>query len=382
MKIDLQKIKIKDLVEGYKRDEESGEIIGCGGKLNIRPKYQREYVYKDKQRDEVVRTIFKGFPLNSIYWVQNGEEFEVLDGQQRTISVCDYVAGDFSVDGVYFHNLPQDRKAKFLEYALLVYVCEGSESEKLEWFRVINIAGEKLSEQELRNAVYVSAWLSDAKRRFSKRGSLAEKKGGWFLKGESLRQEFLESAIAWIAGKREDKSICKYMAKNAKESKNADELWGYFCKVIDWVEMKFPKYRKEMKGLEWGFFYNTYGELALDAGELEARVSALMKDSEVGRKSGIYAYVLSGDERFLNLRAFDENVKAQTYERQGGICANGGVEGGGQGLKRVKCPHKNEVLEIGQMEADHIIPWSKGGKTEAANCQMLCRECNRAKSDK
>ena len=369
MKIELQKIKIKALSDGYKRDEESGEIIGYSGKLNIRPAYQREYVYKDKQRDEVVRTIFKGFPLNSIYWVQNGEEFEVLDGQQRTISVCDYVAGDFSVDGVYFHNLPQDRKAKFLEYELLVYVCEGSESEKLEWFRVINIAGEKLSEQELRNAVYVSAWLADAKRRFSKRSSLAEKKGGRFLKGESLRQEFLESAIAWIARKREDKSICEYMAKNAKESKNADELWGYFCKVIDWVEMKFPKYRKEMKGLEWGFFFNQYQNKDLDSVELENEVSKLMKDDEVKNKKGIYAFVLSRNEKYLNLRAFSDAQKREIYEKQGGVCAN------------KKCMKTGHQFKIDEMEADHIIPWSKGGKTEISNCQMLCRECNRAKSD-
>lgn len=378
MKIQLQKIKIKDLTNGYKRDEESGEIIGYGGKLNIRPAYQREFVYKDKQRDNVVRTIFKDFPLNSIYWVKNGvDSYEVLDGQQRTISICDYAKGDFSVDKFFYHNLPNDKKEAFLEYELMVYVCEGEDSEKLEWFKIINIAGEKLTEQELRNAVYVSAWLSDAKRRFSKRNSLAKQKAGRYLDGDSLKQVYLETAIAWIANKRDDSAICQYMAKNAKDSKNADGLWGYFCKVIDWVEMKFPKYRKEMKGLEWGLIYNKYKDKPLDAKELESKIAELMQDSEIQRKSGIYEYVLSGDEKHLNLRAFDENIKREVYERQGGMCANSNAK-----IKGIKCPHENEVLKIEQMEADHIVAWSKGGKTTSENCQMLCRECNRAKGAK
>ena len=348
MKIELKKIKIKDLIKGYKRNEESGEIIGYDGKLNIRPAYQREFVYKDKQRDEVIRTIFKGFPLNSIYWVKNGENsykvldltiegkrkdkikndnnfYELLDGQQRTISICDYCEGDFAVDEFFYHNLTKDKKEAFLNYELMIYICEGKDSEKLEWFKVINIAGVMLTDQELRNAIYTSAWLSDAKRRFSKRNSLAEQKGGKYLKGDSLRQEFLESAIAWIVDKRDDKAICEYMAKNSKDSKNSDELWGYFCAVIDWVEMKFPKYRKEMKGLEWGFFYNKYKDKKLDAYELENKIAKLMQDSEVQKKSGIYEYLLSGDEKHLNLRAFDDNIKREVYEKQKGICTNKNV---------------------------------------------------------
>ena len=370
MKIQLQEITLCDLFVEYSRDEETGEIRGYKGKLNIRPPYQREYVYKDKQRDEVVRTVQKSFPLNSIYWVKNGDEFEVLDGQQRTISICDYIRGGFAVDGYFFHNLPADKKQAILDYKLLVYICEGQDSEKLDWFRVINIAGEKLSDQELRNAVYVSPWLSSAKQRFSKRQSLAEQKGGRYLKGESLRQDFLETAIAWIQNSRDDAKICEYMAKNAKDSKNSDELWQYFCAVIDWVEMKFPKYRGEMKGLEWGFFYNKYKDLALDATELETEIARLMEDSEVRNKGGIYLYVLSRDERHLNLRVFDKNQKREMYEKQGGICAN------------PKCRKGGKQLEITDMEADHIVPWSKGGKTDIANGQMLCRDCNREKSNK
>ncbi|ARE80427.1 HNH endonuclease family protein [Campylobacter helveticus] len=391
MQIDKTEIKIKELVAGYTRDEESSQVVAYAdssgvARLNIRPKYQREFVYKEAQRNAVIDTILKGFPLNIMYWVKNVDfgaecEYEVLDGQQRTISICEYVKGSFSIQwndkSQYFHTLSKDLQEKFLDYKLNVYVCQGSESEKLEWFKTINIAGETLTNQELRNAVYASVWLSDAKRRFSKPNGLAVQRGAKYLSGSALRQEFLESAIAWKVDSRKDEKICEYMAKNAKDSKNADELWEYFAKVIDWVEMKFEKYRKEMKGLEWGLFYNTYKDKPLDAKELESKIIELMQDDEVGNKKGVYAYVLSGDEKHLSLRAFSESVKRAVYEKQGGVCANSDGH-----IKGVKCPHENERLELEQMEADHIIPWSKGGKTEKENCQMLCVECNRAKSDK
>ncbi|RDU73683.1 DUF262 domain-containing protein [Helicobacter aurati] len=380
MQIQEYKIKIRDLVQGYSRDEESDEVVAYASedskaRLNIRPKYQREFVYKDKQRNAVIETIFKGFPLNTMYWAKNTEssaeyEYEVLDGQQRTISICEYYKGDFSVNEIYFGNLPKDKKEAFLDYELIIYICLGSDSQKLEWFRVINISGEKLTEQELRNAIYASAWLSDAKRRFSKKNSLCEQKGGKYLKGSSIRQEFLETVLAWKADKREDKAICEYMAKSAQDSKNADKLWFYFNNVIDWIEAKFPKYRKEMKGLEWGLLYNAYKDKELDKDELEEQISALMQNNEVQKKSGIYAYLLSENEKFLNLRSFDDTIKREVYEAQGGKCAN------------PKCPHKKRIFEINEMEADHIIPWSKGGKTQKTNCQMLCRECNRVKSAK
>ncbi|EOD6824010.1 HNH endonuclease family protein [Campylobacter upsaliensis] len=391
MQIDKTEIKIKELIAGYTRDEESSQVIAYAdssgvARLNIRPKYQREFVYKEAQRNAVIDTILKGFPLNIMYWVKNVDssaecEYEVLDGQQRTISICEYVKGSFSIQwndkSQYFHTLSKDLQEKFLDYKLNVYVCQGSESEKLEWFKTINIAGETLTNQELRNAVYASVWLSDAKRRFSKEKGVAVLKGAKYLNGSALRQEFLESAIAWKVDSRKDEKICEYMAKNAKDSKNADELWEYFAKVIDWVEMKFETYRKEMKGLEWGLFYNTYKDKPLDAKELESKIIELMQDDEVGSKKGVYAYVLSGDEKHLSLRAFSDSIKRAVYEKQGGVCANSDGH-----IKGVKCPHENERLELEQMEADHIIPWSKGGKTEKENCQMLCVECNRRKSDK
>ncbi|WP_270986056.1 HNH endonuclease family protein [Campylobacter upsaliensis] len=391
MQIDKTEIKIKELIAGYTRDEESSQIVAYAdssgvARLNIRPKYQREFVYKEAQRNAVIDTILKGFPLNIMYWVKNVDssaecEYEVLDGQQRTIGICEYVKGSFSIQwndkSQYFHTLSKDLQEKFLDYKLNVYVCQGSESEKLEWFKTINIAGETLTSQELRNAVYASVWLSDAKRRFSKEKGVAVLKGAKYLNGSALRQEFLESAIAWKVDSRKDEKICEYMAKNAKDSKNADELWEYFAKVIDWVEMKFETYRKEMKGLEWGLFYNTYKDKPLDAKELESKIIELMQDDEVGSKKGVYAYVLSGDEKHLSLRAFSESVKRAVYEKQGGVCANSDGH-----IKGVQCPHENERLELEQMEADHILAWSKGGKTEKENCQMLCVKCNRAKSDR
>ncbi|EOI6574677.1 HNH endonuclease family protein [Campylobacter upsaliensis] len=391
MQIDKTEIKIKELIAGYTRDEESSQIVAYAdssgvARLNIRPKYQREFVYKEAQRNAVIDTILKGFPLNIMYWVKNVDssaecEYEVLDGQQRTISICEYVKGSFSIQwndkSQYFHTLSKDLQEKFLDYKLNVYVCQGSDSEKLEWFKTINIAGETLTNQELRNAVYASVWLSDAKRRFSKEKGVAVLKGAKYLNGSALRQEFLESAIAWKVDSRKDEKICEYMAKNAIDSKNADGLWEYFAKVIDWVEMKFETYRKEMKGLEWGLFYNTYKDKPLDAKELESKIIELMQDDEVGSKKGVYAYVLSGDEKHLSLRAFSESVKRAVYEKQGGVCANSDGH-----IKGVQCPNEKQKLDIKQMEADHIIPWSKGGKTEKENCQMLCVECNRRKSDK
>ncbi|KAA6228128.1 DUF262 domain-containing protein [Campylobacter sp. LR286c] len=375
MKIDLKRITIRDLVKDYFNDEETSQVGAYSGNLNIRPKYQREFVYQEKQRNAVIETISRGFPLNSIYWVRQTEdkdspEFEVLDGQQRTISICEYYEGNFSVNERYFHNLENNEKENFLDYELMIYVCEGSDSEKLEWFRVINIAGVKLAEQELRNAIYTSAWLSDAKRRFSKRSCLAEQKGNKYISAMAIRQEILELALSWITGisyekKGDDKAICEYMAKVAKDEKNSDKLWGYFCNVIDWVEMKFPKYRKEMKGLEWGLFYNEFKDKSLDKDELEEKISALMQDDEIQSKKGIYAYALSGNEKHLNLRTFSENIKREVFEAQNGICK--------------KC---NKKCDIEQMEADHIKPWSEGGKTEKQNCQMLCKTCNRTKSNK
>lgn len=364
MKIELQKIKVKDVFSGYKDSEEEG-VVGYGGKLDIRPKYQREFVYKEKQRNAVIDTIRKEFPLNVMYWskVSNPEsefEYEILDGQQRTISFCQYMEGDFSIDNKYFHSLAADERAQIENYDLYIYICDGTDSEKLEWFKTINIAGEKLTDQELLNAVYAGPWLTDAKRHFSKTNCAAYGLAEKYMSGSTIRQEYLEKALKWISGG----NVEEYMSKHQFDD-NASELWQYFQTVIAWVQMLFPNYRKEMKGREWGEFYNKYHEQKYDAQKLEAATSLLMMDEDVTNKSGIYEYLLSGDERHLSIRAFTDNMKREAYERQEGIC-----------------PICKNRFEINEMEADHITPWSQGGRTITENCQMLCRDCNRRKSDR
>ena len=359
MKIELHNITIREVVAGYADSQENG-VVGFGGKLNIRPAFQREFVYKEKQRNAVIETVMKGFPLNVMYWVEDElGGYELLDGQQRTISICQYVNGDFSLNNRAFHNLTQTEQKQILDYKVMVYFCEGNDKEKLDWFKIINIAGEKLTDQELRNAVYTGTWLSDAKLKFSKSNCAAYLQGNKYLNGDPIRQDYLETALKWI----NDGEIEAYMAEH-QHCPNANELFFYFRSVIDWVENTFVKYRKEMKGLEWGVFYNQFKDIVIDTAELEKEIATLMADDDVTSKKGIYPYVLTRQEKYLSVRAFDNRMKRTAYEKQKGICK--------------KC---GKHFEIEQMEADHITPWSKGGKTDADNCQMLCKDCNRRKSD-
>jgi hypothetical protein len=360
MKIELKEITIRELTDGYEDNEEGG-VIAFDRKLDVRPPYQREFIYKDNQRDAVIDTITKDYPLNVMYWAEREDEsYEVIDGQQRTISICQFVEGDFAFNNRYFHNLQQDEKEQILEYKIMVYICSGEDSEKLEWFKTINIAGEKLTEQELRNAVYSGMWVSDAKRYFSKNGCPAYAIGGDYLNGTAIRQDYLESTIKWIS----NGAIEIYMAEKQNEP-NANEIWLYFQSVISWVKIVFPNYRKEMKGIDWGGLYNEFKEQSFDSKKLDGDISKLMLDEDVTKKKGIYQYILTGKEKYLNIRAFTSNQKREAYERQSGICK--------------VC---NERFEIEEMEADHITPWHKGGKTEPKNCQMLCIEDNRKKSGK
>ena len=363
--MDIKQIEVTvgEVCEGYFNDAEEG-VVGYDERLDIRPRYQREFVYTGRQRDEVIRTVMKGLPLNVMYWCRTGDDsYEVLDGQQRTISLCEYVDGSFSVDDMYFDNLPQDKRDQILGYRLFVYVCDGTDSEKLDWFRIINIAGEKLTDQELRNAVYAGPWTSDAKRYFSKTGCPASQLAGDYLNGKTIRQEFLETAISWAAA-ADGKTIEAYMAEHQHDP-SAVSLWNYFRSVIDWVQAIFPKYRREMKGLPWGLYYNEHKDRTdLDPRALEADVSRLMADEDVTKKAGVYEYLLTGRERCLSIRAFDDRMKRAAYERQKGVC-----------------PYCGQHFELSEMHADHIRPWSKGGTTTADNCQMLCRDCNLKKSD-
>lgn len=364
MKIELREISIRDLFNGYKDSANEG-IVAYGGKLNVRPAYQREFVYKDKQRDAVIDTVMKKFPLNVMYWVKNDDgTFELLDGQQRTISICQYLNKEFSIDFRYFHNLTTAEKEEILNYPLMVYFCEGTDKEKLDWFKTIIIAGEKLTNQELRNAMYTGTWLYDAKKYFSKNNCPAYQIGSKYLSGTAIRQDYLEAVLEWICDKDKTASVEDYMSKHQND-KDANELWQYFQSVIDWVKRIFPTYRKEMKGISWGLYYNKFKDNSFNANDLEKKIQELMLDEDVTNKKGIYEYLLDGDEKHLNIRSFSDKQKREAYERQKGFC--------------VKC---GKHFEIEDMEADHIDPWHSGGKTISENCQMLCKSCNRRKSGK
>lgn len=360
MKIELKEITVRELTESYKNNDESG-VVGYGGKLDIRPPYQREFIYKDKQRDAVIDTVKKEFPLNVMYWAMRDDgDFEVIDGQQRTISICQYVNKKFSVEGLYFHSLPNDKQKEFLNYKLMVYFCEGEDSEKLKWFKTINIAGAELTDQELRNAVYSGSWVTDAKKHFSKNGCPAYGLGSDYLKGSPIRQEYLETAIKWISSEK----IETYMSKH-QHDQNAEDLWLYFKAVIAWVEATFTTKRKPMKGVDWGMLYKQFKDKKQNTEEIETETAKLIADDDVLKQSGIYPYILTRNEKYLSIRAFSKNMKQKVYEKQKGICKD--------------C---NKKFEISEMEADHITPWHEGGKTDEENCQMFCKNCNRQKSGK
>ena len=366
-------VTVREITQGYVNNEEQG-VRGYNGLLDIRPPYQREFIYNDKEQQAVINTVLKGYPLNVMYWVKRSDDaecpYEVMDGQQRTLSLCEYVAGKFSFEFKNFFNQPGDIQKRILDYELTVYVCEGEHSEKLEWFKTINIAGKPLYEQEILNAVYAGPFVSDAKRHFSKSNCGAYKLGKDLVNGSPIRQDFLKVALNWMADheKREGKaqSRVNYMAQHQHDP-NANNLWTYFQNVLNWAITNFDmkKFKKIMKGLDWALYYDKFHDKTLDTVALAKRISELMRDGEIQKQSGIIPYVLTGDESHLDLRAFPDDIKLKVWEQQGHICPLCGKE-----------------FDFEFMEGDHIIPWSKGGRTVIENCQMLCRECNRKKGAK
>lgn len=373
MKIEQRNIKIRDIFDGFKDVGEDG-VFAYGGKLTIRPPYQREFVYGQTQQEAVLHTILKGFPLNTMYWVKNGEDaFEVLDGQQRTLSVMYFLSHKLQItyngNRYYEDSLPDDLYQALMDYEFLIYVCEGTESEKLEWFKVVNVAGEELTAQELRNSVYTGPWLSDAKRHFSKRSCAAKGLSDKYITGDPNRQELLEKALKGISEFYGLKTIEDYMSAH-KSDADADELWQYFQDVISWTTKIFRKYYADMKGLDWCHLYNKYHDNNYNSSQIEKDVKLLHEDEEVQKNKGIYEYLLSREKdpyaaKLLNLRAFTEKDKQAAYSRQDHKCAICGRE-----------------FKYEEMAGDHIKPWSKGGHTTPDNCQMLCRDCNSRKSDK
>lgn len=370
MKIERIQISIKNLTNGYEEKGLDGieGIVAYNGKLDVRPPYQREYVYAPKERDEVIRTVKKGFPLNLMYWAKAEDgHYELMDGQQRTISICRYAAESertFAVDEKYYFNLEKDIQNTIDSYLIDIYICDGTPSEVHEWFKVINIAGKSLTAQELRNTAYTGTWLSDAKFHFAKPNCTAYNMGKDYMSGSPIRQEYLETTIEWIANRDKLASIEAYMSLH-QHDENANQIWIYFKRVLEWIETIFPNKRKEMKGVTWGILYNNFKDAELDPDNLEAKIKSLMQDEDVTNKKGVYSYVLTRDEKHLNIRIFTDNQKREAYERQKGVC--------------IKCGKK---FELNKMQADHIKPWHDGGKTIAENCQMLCEHDNRVKSGK
>ena len=377
MKITERKITVRELVENYSDDGDGG-VYGYENKLTIRPSFQREFCYSDKKRDMVIDTVRKGFPLNVMYWNRTGDDtYEVLDGQQRTISLGQYLNGDFSIkingNDKFFHNLTSSEKKQIEDYELTIYICEGSEEEKLAWFKVINISNEVLTNQELLNATYAGTWLTDAKNYFSKRNCVAGKFADGFIKGNPIRQDYLEKALNWIADRDGLESVGKYMAIHQHDM-DANDLWLYFQEVISWAKRMFPNMNKKLtESQEWGLLYNKYKNKQYNTNKMRTLIDKLLMDEDVTKQTGIIQYVLSDrttkDEKYLSIRAFPEQMKRRVYEKQ-----------------NHKCPYclKRGIdtdYAFEDMQGDHIIAWSKGGRTIETNLQMLCSDCNNGKSN-
>ena len=362
MKIKLHEIPIKCIADGYSDDERG--VTGCAGKLDIRPAFQREFIYNDAQRDEVVRTVMLGFPIGVMYRSAEADgKYELVDGQQRITSICRYVRGDFAVDGRSFADLTEDERTSLLGYGLMMYTCEGTEKEKLDRFRAINVAGTVLTEQELRNAACAGPWLTEMKRLFCKEGCRAEKIASDLMDGTPIRQDYLETVLRWLCDRDGIAEIEEYMCKR-RYAEYCTAEWTYFESVVKWTKKLFPAAGAQMKGIGWGLLYNRYKDNAYSPKELGKRVAALLADDDVTEKKGVYEYVLGGDESCLRIREFSPQIMNRTYTRQQGIC-----------------PECGRHFEPSEMVASRVTPWRDGGHTVEANCRMLCRRCGNAHAD-
>ena len=389
MKIKLMPITVREIVANYKDNAEEG-VVGYDGKLNIRPAYQREFVYKDEQRNEVIRTVMRGypsstFPLNVMYWAMTDKEcFELIDGQQRTISLCQYANNEFSIiiDGMpkNFDNLSEEKKNYFLNYELQVYVCSGTPEQRLEWFSIINIAGEPLTQQELLNANYTGTWLTSAKRYFMKSNSAAYGLANRYvdIEANQSRGKGLETAIKWIS----NDNIKQYMADHQNDD-NANALWQHFRKVIEWIQNIFVDYYSDMKGLNWGQLYTNYYKQAYDPSVVSQKIHKLYIDPYVKNHKGIFEFILGGstETQLLDVRIFDQATKTSVYAIQTKEAKAKGMSNCSDCAKGHDAS-KNKIWDLQEMEADHVAAWSKGGITTTDNCELLCKRHNRAKGNR
>jgi len=385
----LKTYTVREMVDGFVYNELEGKgLFGLSGKLTIQPEYQRNYIYlKANKEAAVIESLLKGYPLGLFYFnVPCEDTFETLDGQQRITSIGRFVTGKFAVKDESgrmqnFSSLPTDKRAKILESELLVYHCEGEESEIKEWFKTINIAGIPLNEQELLNAIYSGPFVTLAKAEFSNSGNSNTQKWRDYIKGTPERQDFLATALSWVAASKKQDTD-RYMADH-RFDKNIKELKTYFNTVIDWVSGIFQSKPPEMCGLEWGRLYETYHKQSYNPSQVEAAVQKLYSDPYIKNRKGIFEYILGGqaDTKLLEVRVFDEATKKTVYARQTADAEKKGVS---------NCPlcaighdsNKSKIWKLTDMDADHVTAWSKGGATDIKNCQMLCKTHNRAKGNK
>lgn len=390
MDTDLKQYPISEITEGFFYNELEGKgLYGLDKQLVIQPEYQRHYIYGDGKRDvAVIDSLLKGYPLGLIYFVdtgaKNGPHLEVLDGQQRITSIGRFVTGKFAIlvndREQTFSSLPPEQQDLIMDTKLLVYECRGTEQEIKEWFETINIAGVPLNKQELRNAIYSGPFVTAAKAEYSKSANANMQKWQSYIKGDPKRQEILEVALEWVAS-AQGKTVDAYMATHRQDD-NINELKTYFETVIDWVSSTFTRPPdKEMQGLEWGRLYETYGSKPYSAAKVDARVDELRADDAVSNK-GVYEYILSGETlpQLLQVRLFDKKTSDQAYAKQTAQAQANGVSNCSLCVLGNNS-NKTRIYKRNEMDADHVTAWSKGGASTLANCEMLCKNHNRAKGN-
>ncbi len=381
-------ITVKDICEGFVYNELEGKgLFGLSGKLTIQPEYQRNYIYASdggKKEMAVIESVLKGYPIGLIYFNKVAKDnLEVLDGQQRITSLGRFVTEKFAVkdeNGMeqYFSGMAKNKRDMILETKLLIYECEGTESEIKEWFKTINIAGVPLNNQELLNAVYSGTFVTLAKEEFSNSQNSNIQKWSAYISGTVNRQDFLECALEWVS----KGNVGEYMSRH-RSDKNINELKKYFNTVIDWVSSVFTDVESEMRGLEWGRLYEEYHKKSYDPKKVSAEVHKLYADPYIKNRKGVFEYILGGsvDKKLLEIRIFDEATKKEIYTIQTTEAKRN---------KESNCPlcavgheaNKEKIWSLNEMDADHVTAWSRGGKTERKNCQMLCKTHNRAKGNK
>ena len=383
-------ITIEEICKGFVYNELEGKgLFGLSGKLTIQPEYQRNYLYAQAKREEsVIRSVLNGYPLGLIYFNKVGDDkYEVLDGQQRITSLGRFITGKFPLidkDGLphYFSAMSEDQVKKINKTPLTIYICEGEESEIKEWFKTINISGIPLNHQEISNAVYCGSFVTAAKEEFSNSQNANIQKWSAYIKGDVLRQDYLHTALQWVTKAKSDDACDAYMSAHRSDD-NCRELKTYFNSVIDWVSATFKDVESEMRGLEWGRLYETYHKQPYDADEVSKKVHELYADAAVKKRSGVFEYILGGcvDTTLLEIRMFEDSTKKCVYTKQTDDAKKDGVS---------NCPlcalgtdaNAKRIWKITEMDADHVTAWSNGGKTDIANCQMLCKTHNRAKGNR